>query len=207
MNGGFLMQYLKDEVRNRIVEEALKEFTERGYEGASIRSIANKSNTSVGNIYKYFSSKEDIYENLIGSVYHRVINYIGQFDKVELNERASEVFYELMEETVEIFNSSSTEISILLNQSKGSKYENCKSIFVDFITRVATEKMKYELAMRNKRLKDNFSIYLISYSLVESIAIIVREKQDGEEVRRIILNIIDIFYTDLVNKLETEDIQ
>ncbi|WP_163192246.1 TetR/AcrR family transcriptional regulator [Clostridium thermarum] len=201
------MQYLKDEVRNRIVKEALKEFMEKGYEGASIRSIAKKSNTSVGNIYKYFSSKEDIYENLIGSVYHRLINYIGQFDKVELNERASVVFDELMEETVEIFNSSSTEISILLNQSKGSKYENCKSIFVDFISRVTAEKMKYELSIKGKRLKDDFCIYLISYSLVESIAIIVREKQEGEEVRKIILNLIDIFYTDLVNKLDTEDVE
>ncbi|WP_139903065.1 TetR/AcrR family transcriptional regulator [Clostridium thermarum] len=201
------MQYLKDEVRNRIVKEALKEFMEKGYEGASIRSIAKKSNTSVGNIYKYFYSKEDIYENLIGSVYHRLINYIGQFDKVELNERASVVFDELMEETVEIFNSSSTEISILLNQSKGSKYENCKSIFVDFISRVTAEKMKYELSIKGKRLKDDFCIYLISYSLVESIAIIVREKQEGEEVRKIILNLIDIFYTDLVNKLDTEDVE
>jgi hypothetical protein len=34
VNGGFLMQYLKDEVRNSIVKEALKVFMENGYEGA-----------------------------------------------------------------------------------------------------------------------------------------------------------------------------
>jgi AcrR family transcriptional regulator len=201
------MQYQKDEVRNRIVEEALKEFNEKGYEGASVRSIAKKSNTSVGNLYKYFKSKEDLHENLIGSIYDRFVDYIRQFDKVELNEKAETVFYKLVDEIMEIFNTNSVEISILLNQSKGSKYENCKSIFADFVTRIVTEKTQYELSLKGKRLKDNFIIYLVSQSLLESIAIIVRERSDGAEVRRLILNLIDIFYTDIINKLDTLDIK
>ena len=198
------MQYLKDEVRNNIVKEALKEFRQLEYKGASIRSIAKNSNTSVGNIYKYFHSKEDLYENLIGTVYHRIINYIKQFDKVELNDKAEFIFYELMEKIMEIFNENSTEVAILLNKSGGSKYENCKSTFIDFVTRIVVEKTKYELSMEGKRLKDNFVIYLISYSLVESIAIILEQRDDGAEVRRLILNIIDIFYTDIKNKLDYE---
>jgi len=201
------MQYLKGEVRKSIIEEALKELTLKGYEGASVRNIAKNSNTSVGNLYKYFSSKENLYENVIGSVYHRLIDYIKRFDTVELNEKAEFIFYELVEEIMEIFNESSAEISILLNQSKGSKYENCKSIFVDFTTRIITERTKYELSIRGKRLRDNFSIYLVSNSLVESIAIIVKERQDGGEVRRLILNIIDIYLTDIINKLDSEDVK
>jgi AcrR family transcriptional regulator len=175
------MQYLKDEVRKSITEEALKELTLNGYEGASVRNIAKNSNTSVGNLYKYFSSKENLYENVIGSVYHRLIDYIKRFDTVELNEKSEFIFYELVEEIMEIFNESSAEISILLNQSKGSKYENCKSIFVDFTTRIITERTKYELSIRGKRLRDNFSIYLVSNSLVESIAIIVTAGRSGSQ--------------------------
>jgi AcrR family transcriptional regulator len=201
------MQYQKDEVRNRIVEEALIEFNEKGYEGASIRSIAKKSNTSVGNIYKYFKSKEDLYENLIGSIYNRFIGYVKQFDKVELNEKAEVVFFQLVDEIMEIFNVSNVEISILLNKSEGSIYENCKSVFVDFATRISTEKMQYELSTRGKRLKNNFIIYVLSHSLIESIALIVRERTDGAEVRKLIVNLIDVFYSNVINKLDTEDIK
>lgn len=200
------MQYLKDEVRNSIVEEALKEFKELGYKGASIRSIAKRANTSVGNIYKYFKSKEDLYESLIGSVYYRLMDYINQFHKVEINDRAEEIFYGLMEKIMEIFNDNSTEIAILFNKSNGSKYENCKSTFVDFVTRIVTEMMKYQLFSQGKRLKDNFIIYLVSHSLIESISIILEEREDGAEVRRLILNIIDIFYMDLKDKLDSEQI-
>lgn len=198
------MQYLKDDVRESISNAALIEFMQKGYEGASIRSIAKRANTSVGNIYKYFKSKEDLYENLIGSVYHRLINYINQFDKVELNENALNVFDELIEKIMRIFNENSNEISTLLNQSKGSKYENCKEIFVDFITRTVTDAMKYELSKQGKILKDNFIIYLLSFSLVESISIVVMEKQDGEEVKRIILKMIDIYYSNIIDKLDIE---
>ena len=200
------MQYLKDEVRQRMTEEALKEFNEKGYEGASIRSIALRSHTSVGNIYKYFKSKEDLYEKLIGSVYLRLTAYIKQFDSVELSEKAQAVFYALVEEIMQIFNESSTEISILLNKSTGSKYENCKSIFVDFATRIFTETVQYQLSQKGKTLKSNYIIYLVSYSIVESIAIIVRERSDGAEVKKLILNLIDVFYADMIGKLETEDI-
>jgi AcrR family transcriptional regulator len=201
------MQYQKDEVRNRIVEEALKEFNEKGYEGASIRSIAKKSNTSVGNMYKYFKSKEELHENLIGSIYDRLVDYIKRFNKVELNEKAETVFYKLADEIMDIFNTNSVEISILLNQSKGTKYENCKSIFTDFVTKIVTEKTQYELALKGKKPKDNFILYLVSQSLLESIAITVKERSDGAEAKRLILNLIHIFYSDIVNKIDTEDIK
>ncbi|MBB6698602.1 TetR/AcrR family transcriptional regulator [Clostridium algidicarnis] len=200
------MQYLKDHVRNSIKEEALKEFNKKGYKGASVRSIAKNSNTSVGNIYKYFDSKEALYENLIEPVYDKVMDYINQFQKVELNDKAEDVFYQLMEKIMEIFNYNSIELSILLNKSQGSKYEHCKGTFVDFITRIVTENVSYQLSTKGKKLKDNFLIYIISNSLVESISIILEERQEGAEVRKLILSIIEIFYNDILDKVDSEDI-
>ncbi|HEY5561112.1 MAG TPA: TetR/AcrR family transcriptional regulator [Clostridiaceae bacterium] len=200
------MQYLKDVVRKNIEEEALKEFKQRGYKGASIRSIAKNSTTSVGNFYKYFESKDDLFENLIGSVYKKLMDYINQFKKVGFNEKTENIFYELMEKIMEIFKENSIELTILLNKSEGSKYGNCKSTFIDFITRLVSDKMEYELSLQGKLLKDNFIIYLISYNLVESIAIILREKEDGLEVRKLILDIIDIFFKDLTTKLDIKNI-
>ena len=201
------MQYLKYEVRKSIVEQALNEFKKMGYKGTSIRNIAKNSHTSVGNFYKYFNSKDDLYEKLIGPVYDKLMDYINQFNSVEINEKADEIFYELMEKIMEIFKGSSTEITILFNKSEGSKYENCKKTFVDFITRIVSEKMKYELSLQSKKLKNNFIIYLMSYNLVESISIILREKEDETEMRKLILDIIDIFYSNILSKLDCENIE
>ncbi|MFL0268726.1 TetR/AcrR family transcriptional regulator [Candidatus Clostridium radicumherbarum] len=195
------MQYLKEEIKKKITEEALKEFKLRGYKGASIRDIAKNSATSVGNFYKYFRSKDDLFESLIGPVYLKLMDYTNQFNKVEFDDNTENIFYELMEKIMEIFQENSVELTILLNKSEGSKYENCKGTFIDFITRIVTEKSKYELSLENKELKDNFIIYLISNNIVESISIILREKEDGREVRELIINMIDILFKDINSKL------
>ncbi|TMQ02522.1 MAG: TetR/AcrR family transcriptional regulator [Deltaproteobacteria bacterium] len=51
--------------RRRIQDAARTVFTERGYAGASIELIARAAQLSVGAIYLYFRSKEDLYVSLI----------------------------------------------------------------------------------------------------------------------------------------------
>lgn len=51
--------------RRRIQEAARTVFTDRGYSGASIELIAKAAQLSVGAIYLYFRSKEDLYVSLI----------------------------------------------------------------------------------------------------------------------------------------------
>lgn len=51
--------------RRRIQEAARTVFSERGYSGASIELIARAAQLSVGAIYLYFRSKEDLYVSLI----------------------------------------------------------------------------------------------------------------------------------------------
>ncbi|MHC1719356.1 MAG: TetR/AcrR family transcriptional regulator [Clostridiaceae bacterium] len=197
------MQYLKDEVRTNITKKALQEFKEKGYNGASIRNIAKIANTSVGNIYKYFDGKDDIYETLIGSVHAKVMGCIAQFSQVELDENAEGVFYGLMENIMDLVEGNSDELSVLFNKSEGSEYENCKNTFIDFITDTVTRMMNYKLSLVGKSLQDNFKIYLLSCSLVNSISIILSEKKDSTEIKKQILDMIDIHFGNIIDKLDT----
>ncbi len=55
------MQYLKQDIKDRIIAAAIEEFKENGYSNASIRNIANNAEISLGNIYRYFTNKEALY--------------------------------------------------------------------------------------------------------------------------------------------------
>lgn len=55
------MQYLKREIRDRILASAVEEFKEHGFANASIRNIANNAEISLGNIYRYYANKEALY--------------------------------------------------------------------------------------------------------------------------------------------------
>lgn len=55
----------------RIGDAALKVFAQRGYHGASIRSIAEECGLSKGLIYHYFPSKTDIFLHLNGIAFEK----------------------------------------------------------------------------------------------------------------------------------------
>ncbi len=56
------MQFLKEEVRERIVEAALTVFAAQGFAGASMAGIAAEAGISAGNIYRYFGTKEELFD-------------------------------------------------------------------------------------------------------------------------------------------------
>ena len=62
------MQYTKTEVRNRILTAAQREFCEKGYEGAAMRDIATAAESSLGNLYRYYKNKQELYAAIVGSV-------------------------------------------------------------------------------------------------------------------------------------------
>ncbi len=48
-----------------IEEAALRVFTRQGFHGTSVRDIAAEANVSLGNLYNYYKTKEDIFESLV----------------------------------------------------------------------------------------------------------------------------------------------
>lgn len=52
---------LDEEKKQRIIRAAIDEFANLGFEAANINKIARKAHISVGSLYKYFKSKEDLF--------------------------------------------------------------------------------------------------------------------------------------------------
>lgn len=62
------MQIKKEDLRIMILETAKQEFIKKGYENSSMRVIAKKANTTLGNVYTYFPSKEGILEEILNPI-------------------------------------------------------------------------------------------------------------------------------------------
>ncbi|MGN1399627.1 MAG: TetR/AcrR family transcriptional regulator [Erysipelotrichaceae bacterium] len=71
-------QVLKDSVRNSIVESAKKEFMQKGYENTSMRDIAHNCAMTVGNLYRYFKSKEELNKYIIQDVINSLDEMVKQ---------------------------------------------------------------------------------------------------------------------------------
>lgn len=60
-----LFDRVPQEKKTRIIETAITEFAKHGFESANINLIASSAGVSVGAMYKYFSSKEELYLYII----------------------------------------------------------------------------------------------------------------------------------------------
>ena len=73
------MQVQKDEIRSKILAVAEKMFIRNGYDNTSLRMIADKCYISKSNIYRYYQSKEEIYETLVAPAREHILETINYF--------------------------------------------------------------------------------------------------------------------------------
>ena len=128
-----MAQKLKDDVRLSIIKAAKEEFLEKGYKGASMRSIANKANMTVGNLYRYYKNKEDINLSIVAPTFRlidsaiknlsnnnvnmepRVFNLKPNIDDIKAN------FDKFADNLVDIYFKNKTEFNILMLHSRVSE--------------------------------------------------------------------------------------
>lgn len=82
--------------RDRIVNAALKEFSENSFEKASTNNIVKSANVSKGLLYHYFKSKDELYTYLKDFVFITILDAI----KKNIDWEKSDFFERLLEVTM-----------------------------------------------------------------------------------------------------------
>lgn len=141
------MQVKKDEVRNAILNEAEKEFGEKGFLNASVRKIVKAAGTTIGNFYNYFENKDALFEALVDDEYKGFIYFIENHNKVEKPEfflqtsdisQWRKVLPQLLQNIMPVF---SDRFVLLLESSMGTKYENTRKLVTDLLKEHFVEHM------------------------------------------------------------------
>ena len=73
------MQVKKDDIQKKILAVSERLFIKNGYENTSLKMIADKSYISKSNIYRYYKSKEEIYETLVGPARSEIMKLMSYF--------------------------------------------------------------------------------------------------------------------------------
>ena len=74
----------KDDARAKIIQNALKIFTKKGFFRATMEDIARASGIAKGTVYLYFKDKSSLYIAVIQDYYLAAISYLEELEKEEL---------------------------------------------------------------------------------------------------------------------------
>lgn len=105
----------------RLMEVACQEFSDKGYQGTSLRSICEKAEVTTGTLYFFFSGKEDLFIQIIGDV----VNEFKVLSQDSSKSGKRRVHYFLCEHR--------QEMNMLFSGAKGTRLEGILDEYKDII--------------------------------------------------------------------------
>jgi len=178
----------KNKNHQKILDSALEEFMEFGFEKASLRRIARKCDISVSALYKHFDNKEELFATLVSPAVDGFIDaYKNTMEdgfknikrddivKLMLNSNESEWVINYIYEHYEAF-------KLLICKSKGTRFENYLNQLIEFEEQMMQgfmEWLKAQDITLNKLSQKEF--YTLTMICLESVFKVVEVDFSYEE--------------------------
>jgi AcrR family transcriptional regulator len=193
------MQVLKEDVKNKIVNAATEEFLLNGFENSSLRVIASQAGITIGNIYSYFSSKDDLF-NFVVTPAAELLDNLMSMDFIQYEDTRATNLTQITQRICEVFIENKERFFILMNNSGGSKYANTKEMVVDFISK----RIKTELfpMVGNTKIDPLFAEVLAMSLLTGFMTIFNHYGGDDERLMKLVNNLLEIFLGDFADKIK-----
>lgn len=176
-------------VAERIVDAAKREFLDKGYVDASLRTIAAEADTSTNSIYVRFGDKEGLFSAIVEPVLNEMTERFIRIQKrfhlmtpEEQAERMPKYADGGTSELIDYMYDHLEEFRLLLDASYGTRFHN----FVDELVRIEVE-YTYKF-MEAVGYSDKFGdavtqklLHIVTTSRFESIFEIIRHGMSREE--------------------------
>lgn len=158
------MQTLKTDIRQRILSVAHQEFIEEGANRTSMRTIASKSGITVGNLYHYFSSKDELFCEVMKPLLKALDRYLLSHNcekhlslsVFELEEMQNEYIYAMLD----LIKEYRAELRLLLFNSEGTSLAGYREKIVDYQTEIGEDYLRL-MKERYPHLNTKISPFLL----------------------------------------------
>ena len=158
------MQTLKDDIRQRIIATARAVFIAHGVRCTSIRTVARKSGVAVGNLYNYFSSKDELFcevlRPLTKALNKHILSHNDEkflsIDVFNMRQRQIDYIFAMLA----IIKDFRPELRLLLFNSEGTSLQGYKDKMVDRQMKVGMEYLRL-MKERYPHLNANISPFLV----------------------------------------------
>lgn len=191
------MQYLKPEVRERILKVATDEFMQKGFLDVNMRHLAKLSGITVGNIYRYFPSKEKILDQILEEPYQQIINLIAKTDREIVGITVDERFNYSIKSLVKICEAYSTTILILLTKVKGSKYEKV----YQQVRGAVLERIKFEFSY----IDDDLAEAITEATLASVVHVLSKYHEEPGKLSPVLNKVIGYLFYQLDQRIEGKE--
>lgn len=186
-----------NETKEKILFSAKKEFLEKGFVNASLRTIVKNAGVTTGALYRHFKDKNNLFDEIVCNVENHfkelVKNYGVTFHKKESNILSKEHLLhekEIFNTIIEFIYEEYDVITLLLLHSSGSSHEKFLQEMCDIYTNCLLEFVEW-LRENNyvKREINNMAVHMVATTMLTAFSEIVIHKMEIQESKKYIEDI------------------
>ena len=175
------------EKRALLIEAAKKEFREKGYNKASLRSICAKAGVTTGALYFFFENKAELFsaivdqpikglKKLLMEHFQEDREYMQNLDSMENMEMDHS---DLSDMLVEYIYSNYDSLMLLLTSAENTVYENC----IDELVTLTENSMPIMLSGLKGYTYDEYMSHWMSHITVDAFLNVIKHETDMEQAK------------------------
>ncbi|MGN6111111.1 MAG: TetR/AcrR family transcriptional regulator [Kofleriaceae bacterium] len=177
-------------MRRSILVAAAAELAEVGFEKATLSSIASRSGTSIGNLYKYFANKDQLFQAAIPPETSRTLDALlrarvealhGERDRRAL--RPSHPYEQASAELFTFALAHRTQIIFLLDRAQGTPYASFAEELVQSLTELATKYFARSYGGSKLSASRRRALVRVYRAFLASLCAILREEPTEQALR------------------------
>lgn len=186
------MQVLKGHIRSRVLAVAKLQFGQKGFRQASIREIADLAGIRAGNLYNYFTNKDELFREVVRPVLYALETMLQEHHGTrgeDIMMMKSEKYLETcIEEYVSLINTYRELMVILLFRAQGSSLEHFRKNYTERSTALVKAwfaSMRQKYPEINTAVSD-FSIHLHTVWMFTMFEELLTHPVSGQEMEDIL---------------------
>lgn len=192
------------ETKRKLIESAKFEFTKKGFEKASLRTICKNAGVTTGALYFFFNNKEDLFSAIVEKPYEELINALREHYKehsvlFESNSEKNQIesafvpgnHDDIEYVLVHLLYRNYDAFRLLLEKSQGTHYENCVDVIVE-LTEHSFLSIAEGIVKLNPKLKVNeYMCHWLTHISIDAFIHMITHVQDEETALKYIKKTVD----------------
>ncbi len=185
------------ETKSKLLESAKKEFLEKGFMGASLRTIAANAGVTTGAMYRHFKDKDDFFCALVDPAIEVTIQAVSLADSAhhldfgnplsqehfDVESKETNNFLNYIYDNYDIF-------TLLLTKASGSTHEHFQEEICELYTKNCEQTFNwmYKNKISTKKI-DKMTIHFIASTVINAFVEIITHKMSKKAAFQYIQNI------------------
>lgn len=188
------------ETKERLIERARAEFSEKGYTKASLRKICADAGVTTGALYFFFKDKEDLFAAIVEQPFNELKSLLlGHFTSEkemslsEMYEHIDGGHDELSAALIHHLYTNYDAFMLLLTKSQGTRFESAVDEMVDMTDktyRAMAENMARQLP--NKRV-NSYMLHWLSHMIIDAFIHLLTHEPNEKKAVGIMSKIMNFY--------------